>query len=71
MRIFDSAILHIEAQAEMKVHIYLIQITLAIKHKHSDTLFYEHQREKWMEGVLSANWNVQTTFTKTSQKHKL
>jgi len=58
----DGAILHLESRNPKKAHLYLIQVTLAMKHKDSDEHFYREKWHTWAQGLVSAGWDLKSTF---------
>jgi len=58
----DGAVLHLESRNPKKAHLYLIQVTLAMKHKKSDEHFYRGQWNKWVQGLVSGGWDLESTF---------
>jgi len=58
----DGAVLHLVSRNPKKAHLYLIQVTLAMKHKDSAKHFYEDQWNTWVRGLVSSGWDLESTF---------
>jgi len=58
----DAAILHIKSRKSKDAHLYLIQVTLAKKHKDSEMLFYQKQWQDWVHDLESNKWTLNSTF---------
>jgi hypothetical protein len=59
----DGAIPHVTSRApNRKAHLYLIQITTAMKHKNSEDALYRNQWSKWAADLDRQGWDLTSTF---------
>jgi hypothetical protein len=60
-RAVDGAVLLLDHSAK-KAHLFLLQITLSIRHKDSEADFYSSMWFSWVQSIEAAGFTVESTF---------
>ena len=66
-RAVDGAILLLDHSAK-SAHLFLLQITLSMRHKESDKDFYSNMWFEWVESIETAGFTVESTFVWIDKK---